>query len=392
MASGVALRSRSGELDLLSQLRQQKEQLASEISGLKLDIKQIQNELDELDENSGDEDNDLDEIQKKQKAAIKLFNQKPKKGIQMCLEVGLLENLQPKTIATFFHNEARLKKGAMGEYMGEGEEHNITTLAEFAKIHAFENMDFDQALRKYLWSFRLPGEAQKIDRMMENFAARFVECNPGIFSHQDTCYVLAFSVIMLNTALHNPSVKQKQTLDSFINMNRGIDQGGNLPDSLLEVLFNSIEQTPFQLPEDEEGLATTFFNPERDGWLVKEGGRHNSWKKRWFSLVNNCLYYFENNEAVKPKGTIPLENLFVREISDSRKPNCFEILYEEGSQGVIKGAKTNRKGQIVQGRHSSYKMQAKDRTEMEEWIKCIRAAMQKDPVYEMYRLRKQRIS
>eukprot|EP00040_Diaphanoeca_grandis_P037047 m.239464 g.239464 ORF g.239464 m.239464 type:complete len:392 (-) comp33745_c5_seq1:290-1465(-) len=388
----VALRSRSSELDLLQQLRQQKEQLASEIQSLKGDIKQIQIELDELDENSGDEDNELDEMQKKRRAAIKLFNQKPKKGLLLCVEAGLVENTEPKSVAAFFHAAEGLKKGAIGEYMGEGEALNIKTLAEFAQLHAFANLDFDQALRKYLWSFRLPGEAQKIDRMMESFAARYVECNPGIFSHQDTCYVLAFSVIMLNTALHNPSVKQKQTLESFINMNRGIDQGGNLPDELLEALFNSIEQTPFQLPEDEDGLAMTFFNPERDGYLVKEGGRHKAWKKRWFSLVNNCLYYFEGPEAVKPKGTIPLENLFVREISDSRKPNCFEILYEEGSLGVIKGAKTNRKGQIVQGRHSSYKMQAKDRTEMEEWIKCIRAAMQKDPVYEMYRLRKQRIS
>lgn len=33
-------------------------------------------------------------------------------------------------------------------------------------------------------------------------------------------------------------------------------------------------------------------------------------------------------------------------------------------------------------------MQAKDRMEMEEWIKCIQAAMMKDPVYELYRKKK----
>jgi hypothetical protein len=27
--------------------------------------------------------------------------------------------------------------------------------------------------------FRLPGEAQKIDRLMEKFAARYISCNPG---------------------------------------------------------------------------------------------------------------------------------------------------------------------------------------------------------------------
>ena len=42
------------------------------------------------------------------------------------------------------------------------------------------------ALRQYLWSFRLPGEAQKIDRMMEKFAQRYCELNPGIFSTTGT--------------------------------------------------------------------------------------------------------------------------------------------------------------------------------------------------------------
>lgn len=35
--------------------------------------------------------------------------------------------------------------------------------------------------RQFLWSFRLPGEAQKIDRMMEAFATRYCLCNPGVF-------------------------------------------------------------------------------------------------------------------------------------------------------------------------------------------------------------------
>lgn len=36
-------------------------------------------------------------------------------------------------------------------------------------------------LRQFLWSFRLPGEAQKIDRMMEAFAQRYCQCNHGVF-------------------------------------------------------------------------------------------------------------------------------------------------------------------------------------------------------------------
>jgi Sec7-like guanine-nucleotide exchange factor len=50
-----------------------------------------------------------------------------------------------------------------------------------------------------LSAFRLPGEAQKVDRVMEAFASAFVTANPQEFDSPDTAYTLAFSVIMLNT-------------------------------------------------------------------------------------------------------------------------------------------------------------------------------------------------
>lgn len=40
---------------------------------------------------------------------------------------------------------------------------------------------------------------------------------------------------MLNTSLHNPSVKEKPTVEQFISMNRGINNGGDLPRELLVV-------------------------------------------------------------------------------------------------------------------------------------------------------------
>ena len=41
----------------------------------------------------------------------------------------------------------------------------------------FSDMDFVYALRQFLAQFRLPGEAQKIDRLMEKFAGRYCETN-----------------------------------------------------------------------------------------------------------------------------------------------------------------------------------------------------------------------
>ena len=42
----------------------------------------------------------------------------------------------------------------------------------------FDDMSIVDAIRRFLDGFRLPGESQKIDRLMEKFAAHFCECNP----------------------------------------------------------------------------------------------------------------------------------------------------------------------------------------------------------------------
>jgi cytohesin len=44
---------------------------------------------------------------------------------------------------------------------------------------------------------------------------------------------------MLNTSLHNPSVKDKPTIERFIMTNRGINDGGDLPEELLTVSQSS---------------------------------------------------------------------------------------------------------------------------------------------------------
>lgn len=168
--------------------------------------------------------------------------------------------------------------------------------------------------------------------MMECFAQRYCQLNPDIFTNTDTCYVLSFAIIMLNTSLHNPSVKDKPSVEQFISMNRGINNGGDLPRELLESLYESIRTEPFKIPQDDgNDLMHTFFNPDKEGWLWKQGGRYEfrlifvamesnfyvciyrykSWKRRWFILNDNCLYYFEYTTDKEPRGIIPLENILV---------------------------------------------------------------------------------
>jgi cytohesin len=206
--------------------------------------------------------------------------------------------------------------------------------------HAWEFRGFNfnfffprMCYRQFLWSFRLPGEAQKIDRMMECFAQRYCQLNPDIFTNTDTCYVLSFAIIMLNTSLHNPSVKDKPTVEQFISMNRGINNGGDLSRELLESLYESIRTEPFKIPQDDgNDLMHTFFNPDKEGWLWKQGGRYKSWKRRWFILNDNCLYYFEFTTDKEPRGIIPLENILVRHQNKPVTISFSEVFFYTGSR------------------------------------------------------------
>ena len=107
----------------------------------------------------------------------------------------------------------------------------------------------------------------QIDRVMESFARHYCSQNPLLFDETDTCYILSYSIIMLNTALHNPNVKTKITCEEFVRQNRGINSGKDLPKDILELIYRSIKEEPFKIPDETyDDLMYTFFSPEKEGW------------------------------------------------------------------------------------------------------------------------------
>nr|XP_046210552.1 cytohesin-3-like isoform X4 [Oncorhynchus gorbuscha] len=340
------------ERDELSNIRRRKRELLDDIERLKFEIAEVMTEIEQL---TCVGESKMTQRNKQIAMGRKKFNMDPKKGIQFLLENNLLQHT-PEDISQFLYKGEGLNKTVIGDYLGERtlyipliifpffalekcieekavpdrltcpcvprDEFNLDVLQAFVELHEFADLNLVQALRQFLWSFRLPGEAQKIDRMMEAFASRYCSCNPGVFQSTDTCYVLSFAIIMLNTSLHNPNVRDKPSVERFISMNRGINEGGDLPEELLRNLFDSIKNEPFKIPEDDgNDLTHTFFNPDREGWLLKLGGRVKTWKRRWFILTDNCLYYFEYTTDKEPRGIIPLENLSIREVDEPRKPS-----------------------------------------------------------------------
>lgn len=370
------------ERQLLEEIRKQKNQLLFDIKLIEDELRTVCEQLDSMESSLEDKKPAHLSIGRKK------FNMDPKKGIEYLIEHESLNNTA-EDVAQFLFKGEGLNKTAIGDYLGERNDFNMDVLKAFVNLHEFSDTILVQALRQFLWSFRLPGEAQKIDRMMECFAQRYCELNPGVFTSTDTCYVLSFSIIMLNTSLHNPSVKDKPTVDRFIAMNRGINDGGDLPEELLVSLYESIKKEPFKIPEDDgNDLMHTFFNPIKEGWLCKQGGRYKSWKRRWFILNDNCLYYFQFTTDKEPKGIIPLENIQVRDVQDRSKENCFEIY--SVNNALIKACKTDSEGKVIEGKHSVYRISAADEDEKNAWISCIKDSISSNPFYDLlaYRRRK----
>lgn len=180
---------------------------------------------------------------------ISLFNRKPSRGIEFLISTKKVGG-SPEEVASFLKNTNGLNETVIGDYLGEREEFPLKVMHAYVDSFNFKVMDFGEAIRFFLRGFRLPGEAQKIDRIMEKFAERYCKCNPGSFTSADTAYVLAYSVIMLNTDAHNNMVKEKMSKADFIRNNRGIDDGKDLPDEYLGALYDQIVRNEIKMNSD----------------------------------------------------------------------------------------------------------------------------------------------
>ncbi|KAI1266899.1 Sec7-domain-containing protein [Xylariaceae sp. FL1019] len=192
---------------------------------------------------------------------IRQFNFKPKRGIKVLIEGGFIPSDNPSDVAKFLLSDERLDKAQIGEFLGEGEQKNIDVMHAFVETMDFTRRRFVDALRQFLQSFRLPGEAQKIDRFMLKFAQQYVDGNPNAFANADTAYVLAYSVILLNTDLHSSKIARHMTKDDFIKNNRGINDNADLPAEYLLGIYDEIASNEIVLQSERDAAAAAGTQP-----------------------------------------------------------------------------------------------------------------------------------
>lgn len=190
-------------------------------------------------------------------AGAEHFNSKPAKGIQFLQENGLLSDpLDPTQVAVLLRECSRLDKKMIGEYISNRK--NLNVLEAFVHSFDFHGIRIDEALRYYLETFRLPGEAPLISLLMEQFADHWFKCNDAPFFNADAAFTLAYAVIMLNVDQHNTNVKRQNipmTVDEFKRNLTKVNGGQDFESSMLEEIYQAIRSEEIVMPAEQTGLV-----------------------------------------------------------------------------------------------------------------------------------------
>lgn len=97
----------------------------------------------------------------------------------------------------------------------------------------------------------------------------------------------------------------------------------------------------FQAPNPEEYSGIEFWsNPERAGWLTKQGDYIKTWRRRWFVLKQGKLLWFKDRNVTRfsaPRGVVPVSGcLTVKGAEDLlNKPFAFEVSTSQNTMYFI---------------------------------------------------------
>eukprot|EP00929_Paragymnodinium_shiwhaense_P105158 TRINITY_DN70072_c0_g1_i1.p1 TRINITY_DN70072_c0_g1~~TRINITY_DN70072_c0_g1_i1.p1 ORF type:complete len:1596 (-),score=442.89 TRINITY_DN70072_c0_g1_i1:249-5036(-) len=235
--------------------------------------------------------------------AARTFNNEPFKCMGALQTMGLVSNpATAESMGHFLRHTPGLDLRLVGEYLSKRKDFNAEVRTAFVDLFDFQGLGVVEALRMMLSSFRLPGESQLIERLMESFAEGYYTRQVAVMENgggageegeganklkmprwvprekqpedtegssptngggpedgagesptrikmscSDTIFVLSYSIIMLNTDLHNPGVKKRMTVEEFIRNNRKIDDGKDLPPFFLTDIYEAIRDDEIRL-------------------------------------------------------------------------------------------------------------------------------------------------
>ncbi|CAD5217631.1 unnamed protein product [Bursaphelenchus okinawaensis] len=322
------------------------------------------------------------------KIQIRNFNQKPKFTIDKLIECSILQN-NPMSVAKYLYETKGLSKKSLGEYLGSDGDFVKLVLLEFIKLQRLEDLEIVGALRTFLNSFQLGGESQVIDRVLDTFSAWFCEhsTKKEAFVNAATCHTFLYALLMLNTSLHNPKVVHSIDFIKPVDFLKICD-GTSLSKEFLLNIYNEVKARPFVYDKFSEITKNMMTNASKTGYLEKQGSKGWKWNKRWFALMENCLYYFEDQQMGNPRGIISLESIRFRMVEDRTRPFCLELF--SISADAVTVCKMESVGTVPKTSHGTIKLAAETEKELKEWMSAIEQHLWLHEYQDLIQLKKSR--
>ncbi|KAI3361802.1 hypothetical protein L3Q82_002144 [Scortum barcoo] len=237
---------------------------------------------------------------------------------------------------------------------------------EYLKFFDFTGQTLDHALRSFLKVVVLIGETQERERVLQQFACRFHQCNPDSFSSSGAVLALTCALMLLNTDLHGQNVGKSMSSSKFVSNLDGMNEGENFHKDLLKSLYNSIKSEALEWAVDEEELKSSVLvdedaaddaplrskaNPFQDvphdktASVVKEGflqrklhadidGKRTPWGKRgwktFYGVLRGMVLYLQKNDYRKEQPTneevVSVHHSLAEQAADyTKKPHVFRL-------------------------------------------------------------------
>lgn len=205
--------------------------------------------IDTMDDKKYSEE--LEELKRMTEFAEK-FNQKS--------SVFIGSSYSAEELAKLVFVSPNISKTSLGEFLGRREDFCKETLKHFIALFDFSQLNIDQSIRLFLSAFRIIGEGQVVDRLMDEFSQAFYNSHPNSnFYDAASVHVLSVGWLMLHTSLHNENVTNKETLPGFISLLKGANNHEDFDSQFLTSLFNSVKRSPIVLEDNVQCESLSYW-------------------------------------------------------------------------------------------------------------------------------------
>ncbi|KAI1794173.1 hypothetical protein LXA43DRAFT_971422 [Ganoderma leucocontextum] len=114
-------------------------------------------------------------------------------------------------------DEEFLPKDKIAEWLGGQSLINKAALRHYMHNFDFSNLRLDQAFRRLCAKLYLKAETQQVDRILDEFARRYWDCNPTtVLGNASVVHAVAYSVLLLNTDLHVAELASRMSRNQFV--------------------------------------------------------------------------------------------------------------------------------------------------------------------------------